>query len=135
MAIGDLRLLSMMKAKMGWHQARQQVLADNVANSDTPGYRPHELQTFKFDGPIPARGVGPVAAVRTDQAHFAAAMGPQSAFRINRTGGWEITPAGNAVVLEEQMMKVASNQFDYQLASTLYSRSLGMLRTALGRSA
>ncbi|MFQ5626771.1 MAG: flagellar basal body rod protein FlgB, partial [Methyloligellaceae bacterium] len=49
------------------------------------------------------------------------------------TKGWETGPAGNAVVLEEQMMKVSSNQFNFQMATMLYSRSLGLLKTAIGR--
>ncbi|MEC9369632.1 MAG: flagellar basal-body rod protein FlgB [Pseudomonadota bacterium] len=135
MALGDMKLLSLMKAKMSWHQARQQVLADTVANADTPGYSANELQAFRVDKTSPADSVRSVAASRTHQSHFAAAIGPQSDFKLKNSGGWEITPAGNAVVLEEQMMKVSANQFDYQLASTLYSRSLGLLRTALGRTA
>ena len=37
------------------------------------------------------------------------------------------------VSLEDEMMKVASNQMDYQAATTLYSRSLGLVKTALGK--
>ena len=42
-------------------------------------------------------------------------------------------PKGNNVVLEEQMMKVTQNQMDYQAATTLYSRGLGLIRTALSK--
>jgi len=45
----------------------------------------------------------------------------------------ESRPGGNAVSLEEQMMKVAANQMDFQAATTLYRRSLGLIKTALGR--
>ena len=42
-------------------------------------------------------------------------------------------PAGNAVNLEDEMIKVAANQMDYQAATTLYTRSLGLLKTAIGK--
>ena len=48
---------------------------------------------------------------------------------------FEITPEGNGVTLEDEMMKVTSNQMDYQAVTTLYSRSLRLLKTALGRTA
>ena len=46
---------------------------------------------------------------------------------------FEVTPSGNAVSLEDEMMKVSQNQSDYQLAASLYQKSLQMLRTAVGR--
>ena len=42
-------------------------------------------------------------------------------------------PAGNAVNLEEEMMKVAANQMDFQTATALYTRSLNLIKTALGK--
>lgn len=133
MAITDLPLLGMLKTKMRWHQARQSVLAQNIANADTPGFRPSDIKPMNTQPGIRAQGVASLAAARTNPAHIA---GPaMSGSSIDRTAsrGWETTPAGNAVVLEEQMMEVSANQFDYQMASTLYSKSLGLLKTAIGR--
>ena len=135
MAISDLPLLGMLKTKMRWHQARQGVLANNVANADTPNFRPSDLRPLEATQAIRRPGITPVAAVRTHAAHLSGApMGQGSSFENRETRGWETTPAGNAVVLEEQMIKVSANQFDFQMASTLYSRSLGLLKTAVGRS-
>ena len=44
-----------------------------------------------------------------------------------------MTPTGNAVNLENQMTKIAGNQMDYEVATTLYKRSLGLIKTALGK--
>ena len=49
-------------------------------------------------------------------------------------GGYEVRPAGNAVNLEDEMMKVAANQMDYETATTLYTHSLNLIKTALGKS-
>lgn len=135
MAFDDLGIVSFLKTKMNWHQARQKVLAHNVAHADTPDFKPSDLKPLRSKPALAAAGLAPVAAARTDPVHFAAALSAgDERFGARDRKGWEMTPAGNAVVLEEQMMKVSANQFDYQLASTLYSRSLGMLRTALGRN-
>jgi flagellar basal-body rod protein FlgB len=52
---------------------------------------------------------------------------------VERKPDFEIRPAGNSVGLEEQVMKVAANQMDYQAATALYTRGLGLIKTALGR--
>jgi flagellar basal-body rod protein FlgB len=136
-AITDLPLLGMLKTKMRWHQARQGVLAQNIANADTPGFRPSELRAMNTQRSVRAPGIAGVATARTHNSHIrGASMGMQGEpFKSENTKGWEITPAGNAVVLEEQMIKVSANQFDFQMASTLYSRSIGLLKTAIGRNA
>lgn len=135
MAFSNLPLVGFLKTKMAWHQARQAVLAENVANADMPQYQPVDLKPMSFE-PAPARqALRPVAATRTNVKHVASrAMAPEQLdFETSKGAGWEVTPDGNSVVLEEQMMKIAANQFDYQLASSLYSRSLGLIKTALGR--
>ena len=55
------------------------------------------------------------------------------AFATQRQGKYDVRPAGNAVNLEDEMMKVAANQMDHQAAISLYSRSMGLFRTALGK--
>jgi len=54
-------------------------------------------------------------------------------FQLDRRGEFEVRPAGNAVSLEDEMLKIANNQMDYQTATALYSRGLGLIKTALGK--
>ena len=49
MSINDLPGLAALRTRMQWHQERQRVLAENVANSDTPNFRPRDLVEPKFD--------------------------------------------------------------------------------------
>lgn len=136
MAISDLSLLGFLKTKMNWHQGRQKVLAENVANAETPGYKARELKPMRFESHLKGPTTPGVATARTNDKHFAGSILPVSnGFGANKVEGWETTPEGNAVVLEEQMLKVSENQFDFQMASALYSRSLGLIRSALGRGA
>ena len=74
-----------------------------------------------------------VALALTDPAHLAG-TGGSSSFAANRRGPFEVRPTGNAVNLEDEMMKVAANQMDYQAATTLYSRSLNLIKTAIGKT-
>jgi flagellar basal-body rod protein FlgB len=131
MPISNIPIFAMLRTRMQWHQERQRVLAENVANADTPNFRPRDLAPPKFDNRAPAAGL---TLVRTDPGHITGAnAGGGSQFQSDRKEGSEIRPGGNAVSLEDEMLKVAANQMDYQAATTLYSRSLGLLKTAVGR--
>ncbi len=49
MGIADIPIFSMLRTRMEWHQTRQKVLAENVANADTAGYRPRDLVAPNFE--------------------------------------------------------------------------------------
>ena len=135
MPMNDLPILSALRTKMQWHQERQRVLSENIANSDTPNFRPRDLVEPKFDnntGAAIGAGSGTLPMMRTSGSHIAAAGAAQS-FTQNGNGGFQTRPAGNAVNLEDQMLKVSANQMDYAAATSLYSRSLGLLKTAIGK--
>lgn len=130
MTIADIPIFSMLRTRMQWHQERQRVLAENVSNSDTPNFRPHDLAPPKFD-----RMASPVvspALAQTDVAHIGGALGGDGTFQSGREQ-FQIRPAGNAVSLEDEMLKVASNQMDYQAATALYTRSLNLIMVAIGK--
>jgi flagellar basal-body rod protein FlgB len=128
MAISDLPILSMLRTRMQWHQERQRVLSENVANSDSPNFKPSDLRDPTFD-----EGVSKALSLARTEGAYISASGVSSAFGTDPQGGYEVRPAGNAVNLEDEMLKVAQNQMDYQAATALYGRSLGLIKTALGR--
>ena len=133
MSINDLPVLSALRTKMQWHQERQRVLSENVSNSDTPNFRPRELVEPKFDKTGAVTGsMGALAMTVTSASHLKPSGAPSS-FDQNRNAGFETRPAGNAVNLEEEMMKSANNQMDYAAATSLYSKSLHLLKTAIGK--
>lgn len=140
MAIGDLPIFDMMKQRLHWLTARQQVLAQNVANSDTPGYAAQDLKELDF-GALVKRSGPMLAPVATQGGHIGSPVAGAGFRAAQATGGqvvrkadFETSPSGNSVVLEEQMIKVAETQMDYQTVTGLYSKSLGLIRIALGRS-
>ena len=131
MAITDLPLFSMLRTRMQWHQERQRLLSENVANSDTPNYRPRDLTPLQFDR---ARSAPmSIGLQRTEASHIASSETTSGRFQTSRFGGYEVRSAGSAVNLEDEMIKVAANQMDYQAATTLYTRSLGLIKTAIGK--
>jgi flagellar basal-body rod protein FlgB len=135
MAITDLPILSMLRTRLQWSQQRQAVLAANVANADTPSYRPRDLAPLTFTPPTQANAppLTSVALVRTESGHLGGISQGNSEFKSKNEGNYEVRPTGNSVNLEQEMMKVAANQMDYQAVTALYIRSLSMLKTALGK--
>jgi flagellar basal-body rod protein FlgB len=137
MSINDLPVLSALRTKMQWHQERQRVLAENVANSDTPNFKPRDLVEPKLNsaGAAGAGGsMGSLAMMRTSSDHIAASSGGPETFQQNGKVGFETRPAGNAVNLEDEMLKVSANQMDYAAVTSLYSKSLHLLKTAIGKA-
>lgn len=133
MALTNLPLFQALKTKMQWHQVRQGVLAENVANADTPQYRAKEVENYSFGDHLDRETFG-LQTASTKSGHIASMMSATSGVKLEKRDMFEITPSGNNVVLEEQMMKVTENQMDFQAASTLYSRGLGLIRTALSKN-
>jgi flagellar basal-body rod protein FlgB len=135
MSINDLPALSVLRTKMQWHEQRQRVLAENVSNSNTPNFKPRDLVEPKFDqnGANAAGAPGSLAILRTSQAHLSA-TGAEPSFDQNRRAGFQTRPAGNAVSLEHEMLKVSANQMDYAAATSLYSKSLHLLKMAIGKA-
>lgn len=129
MPITDIPILSMLRTRMQWHQERQQVLAENVANADTPNYRPRDLAPPNFERELP---VASLALARTEPGHIVG-QGSGSQFATDRNLRYEVRPGGNAVNHEDEMMKVASNQMDFEAAADLYTRSLALIKLAVGK--
>jgi flagellar basal-body rod protein FlgB len=135
---GDISFLSALKMGMRWHQARQRLLSENIANANSAGYKPRDLAPLSFESSVKMTGFSPtLVASSTDPGHFGFSSSsgngdtPFAEVPPSRT---DVTPDGNGVALEEQMMKITANQLDYQAVTTLYSRGLGLIRTAIKRT-
>ena len=132
MSINDLPVLSVLRTKMQWHQERQRLLSENVSNSDTPNFKPRDLVQPKFESTGASAGaVGSLAMMRTATGHIAPSGG--QSFALDRKASFQTRPAGNAVNLEDEMLKVSANQMDYAAVTSLYSKSLHLLKTAIGK--
>ena len=135
MGLMDMPVFSALTDKMRWHQTRQGLLAENVANAETPGYRGRDLKQYDFADRQGMMASSAVVTTVTQPMHFSASSGGGGAFDAQRMASFEITPEGNGVTLEDEMMKVTTNLMDYQAATSLYQKSIRILRVALGKNA
>src|SRR5438105_2063493 len=102
MPISQIPIFAMLRTRMQWHQERQQLLADNVANANTPKFKPRDLAPPDLDTMQGA--AAPLAVARTSPAHLAGADAASAQFRLDRRGAFEVRPTGNAVQLEDEML-------------------------------
>ena len=130
-----MSFLNSMVRKMQWQQQRQDILSQNVANADTPNYHGEELKPIQF-GDTMSDAVPQVAMAVTNPNHisFSGGFGGSDSGpgQVEQQASFEMTPEGNGVTLEDEMMKVTANQLDYQAVTTLYTKSLALIRTAIG---
>jgi flagellar basal-body rod protein FlgB len=134
MSFTDMPLFSMLRERMSWLNARQTVLSQNVANADAPGYNAQDLKPLDFESMLKNAQPGafnPGLAV-TDPRHIANSNA-QPQFESTDSADTEGTPTGNTVSLEEEMIKVADTQAQYQAATNIYAKAIGMFRTAIGQ--
>ncbi len=132
MSLQSTALMGMMHEKMSWLTQRQSVLAQNMANSNTPGYVARDLKALDFKKTMGFETPRPSMA-RTHASHVSAPSDANSYDLDRRAGGYEISPDGNRVVIEEQMMKLNSTNSDHKVATNLYKKYMGLYRIALGK--
>ena len=137
MDLSKLPLFSMISKRIGWLSERQKVLAENVANADTPNYKARDLKPLDFAAMARAAGTGaggaPLTPASTDQRHIDVRPGSGSKNTAVKDPKGEATLSGNSVSLESEMMKVAETAMDYKLITNLYKKQIGLIRAVIGR--
>ena len=138
MVFDKLPLAAMMAKKMAWLTRRSEVLAQNIANSNTPGYKARDLQETSFRRLVARELGGAQGAAQPRMTHLAHMSGPsrtQAAYRVeDESDVPEIDISGNTVSMAQQMQQLGETQLSYQMVVDLYRKHLGMFRTALGRN-
>ena len=139
MNFNDLPLLSMLKDRLGYLNQRQSVIAQNVANADTPGFTPQDLEPFKVVKP--SSGIGAALPLAPAAPTLAspltmpiAANSPAAAatpWKPQDTPDSETRLDGNQVVLEEEMMKMNDSRMNFNAAINFYEQSMSMIQTAI----
>lgn len=118
-----------MAQQLGAHAAlRQRLIAANVANADTPGYRAQDLRGFAET----YRG-GPAIGLRTTRPEHMAASDWGSAGGARIDAGGEPAPNGNTVSIEEELVRAADARREFELSLTIFQSGMSMTRTAIGR--
>lgn len=126
-------LMASLSGKMRYHTQRQKVLASNIANIDTPGYKAKDVSQPSFIDAV-ARETQSMHLATTSPKHFTGSQGIGGPYRvIAQRDPYEISPNGNDVVLEDQMAKLSDNNTQYEISSSLYKKFTQMYRSALGQ--
>jgi flagellar basal-body rod protein FlgB len=132
MDIGQIPLFAALSKRMSWLTARQTVLAENVANANTPGYVAKDLKELDFKSLISnsQSSSGPLQLAADQPGHIApsAPTNPSPIVQVADDKSLD----GNGVSIEAQMMKVSTNAADYSLITTLYKQNVSMIKSVLG---
>lgn len=99
-----------------WLSVRQSVLAQNVANANTPGFK--ALDVEPFEAVLNATGI---EMKRTQSTHIAPTSGAGSDAEAQEDAKWQVVHSGNSVSLEEQMLKSAE-------VAGAYSRNTNVMK-------
>lgn len=131
MDLPDVPLLAMLRQRMNWLHQRQDVLSQNVANADTPGYVARDLKPLDFEQVLSNTRNG-ATLVTTNARHIALTPSHTTQFENRDSPDQEASPNGNSVSLEAEMVKVSDTQAEFQAAANLYSKAMTLMKTAIG---
>ncbi|MCP5366020.1 MAG: flagellar basal body rod protein FlgB [Hyphomicrobiales bacterium] len=133
MDLNKLTLFGMVKKRLAWLAQRQEVVAQNIANADSPGYRPKDLRAFQFRELVRREGAELNMAVSQPGHQGGRRKRIRDFAEETERRPFETAPAGNAVILEEQMGKLNETGAAHKLTSELYKKHLNMIRIAIGK--
>ena len=119
-------IFALAEARLGWIGQRQSLLAQNIANADTPGYRARDLTPFAT-----ILAGEQLAPTTTSPSHLS---GRGLLAASLRTTPAARAPDGNTVSTEDELTKVADGETNAALVGNLWKTYMGMYLTALGRS-
>ncbi len=124
----NVGIFDLAERRMSYLDHRSAVLAENIANADTPGWKSRDLQPFT--AALAQAGASGGTPVRTSTLHLAGTSTHDPGLLV-LTG--ERAPDGNGVRLDAELTKVADTDSAHMLVTDLWKTYLGMFRTALGK--
>ena len=125
MADDGMGLFDLAERRLAWIDRRQGLLAQNIANANTPGYVARDLQPFAQTLARVTPGLS-----LTDPMHLQPPAGSNPAARARAA---ERAPDGNAVSMDVELTKVADTDGAHALVTNLFKKYLGMYRTVIGK--
>jgi len=132
MDLMNLAIFRMAKVKMEWVGQRQELLAENIANADTPKYQARDVKPLDFKAMAEQATTPQITMVATDPAHMQPPLvsGPFEVQTINPQT--EAKLDGNPVNIEDQMQKMSDDRLQYIYSINLMHKNLAMLKLASG---
>ena len=133
MDINAIPLFSMLKSRLGYINAREKLISENVANADTSNYSPKDLQAFDVSKALEGDGpqTGVVRPAMTDPGHLAPqTLQSQIQWKVVDTEDSQATLSGNKVTLEDEMSKMTEARMNYEAAVGFYQKAMSLLQMA-----
>ncbi|MBN8811259.1 MULTISPECIES: flagellar basal body protein [Sphingomonas] len=132
-------ILSGIRRQMETLSDRQRVIAQNIANSETPGFKARMVEDADFSDLLGSAGTGSIRVAKprvelTAGMKGLGAIQPAGAGIVLDKDISETKPDGNNVTLEDQLLKLGQVQADFTAMTNLYRKQLSMLKTAVGKS-
>jgi len=127
MDLSNIPLFKAMAKKLNWLGGRQGVLAENVANVNTPGFKPSDVKEVDFKALLAGSKLGGALKLVTTTPNQIAT--PPSA-----VGGVDRVQQPGRVDLEDQMMKVSQTATDYAFTTGLYQKQIALIKHAIGQN-
>lgn len=138
MDLKSISLFSSLSQKMNWLTERQKVLAQNIANANTPGYVPRDLKKISFKAQLDQTNSSTSLSMLVTDSRHLTGSGSTSGNNLNvevQDAKFSMdSPDGNAVKLEDELIKMSDTQMQFGMATSLYRKHVSMLKTALGRT-
>ena len=133
MEFNNVPIMQMMTKKMSWLSRRTEIIAQNVSNSDTPGFQARDLKPVDFRDLI-KRDAGPQPGPHLTNARHLTGTRSVLPFDSKKAPDkFETSIDGNDVSLEQQLTRLGQTQLSYQATTNLYRKHLDLFRIAIGR--
>ncbi len=126
MDLSKIGFFQLAGTRMDYLAQRQKLVAENVVNANTPDYQARDLKSF--DSVLD--GFRPVETARTAGLHLVGTRSTGPYREAGKAALWESTPSGNAVSLEQEMIKGSETRDAFALTTSLFQRNVQMLRMA-----
>lgn len=150
MNLQNIGIFKIAGQQMNWLSARQAVLAQNVANINTPDYLPKDLDKLDFSKVLKRTDAAlGQTMTTTNPVHLSGSSRGVSLTRTNpmhlsiptlggKYGIHSVKPShetsldGNGVIVEDEMAKMDSTRSAYDLVASIYQKNIGLINLALG---
>ena len=134
MEFHNVPIMQMMTKKLTWLSRRTEIIAQNVSNSETPGYNARDLKAVDFRELVAREARPKAAGPRVTNARHLTGTSATLAFDTEKAPDrFEVSIDGNDVSLEQQLNRLGQTQLTYQATTNLYRKHLDLFRLALGR--
>ncbi len=124
--MGPVYLFELASRQAQWLSARQAAVAGNIANADTPGFKPQDVEPF-----VEVLDNSRLAMATTSGRHLAIGGTAAGAAPLTEGESWAVKVSGNAVTLEAELLKAGEVTRTYSLNTAIVKAFHRMLMTTV----